>query len=216
MLKFIVPYRCTDQPERTHQLQLFLHTMQSFIPDASIVISEQREGAPFNRGGLLNAGAVTCSAEDDCVLCFHDLNVLPTINCIHEYVRPLPTKTVRHLRPIGSHSKLGKIIFMRYSDFQDINGFPNQCWGWRGEDEELHMRILRNGMRIERIDGLLLDLNRLHLAKRMKDQRPANKNSDTDGLAQFDRDGCSVIGCTPHFLHIKVHIKYRIPPTGDI
>lgn len=212
MLTFIVPFRCTDQPERAYQLQLFLHTIQSFIPGASIIVSEQSDQAPFNRGGLLNAGVAMCAVEDDSVLCFHDLNVLPTVESIHEYVRPLPPKTVRHVRASGSHSRLGHIVFIRYRDFQDINGFPNGCWGYRGENEQLHLRILRHGMRIERVEAFLLDLNRLHDMKRQEDKQCKTIQVEEDGLSHFDKEGCSVVACKPPFMHMKVHIKYRIPP----
>ena len=220
MLFFIVPYRCTTQPERAHQLQLFIHTMQSFIPDAYIVVAEQSDGTLFNRGGLLNAAAAACPAEDESVLCFHDLNVLPTVDCIREYVRPLSKNTVRHIRATGSHKKLSEIIFMRYSDFGKVNGFPNDFWGCDGADEELHMRILRNGLRIERSEGTLLNLNRLQppsptsKSTNMRWERMDwhRANPGAQGLAQLVEDTCSPVSCTSKLYHYKINVCYRVPP----
>jgi len=220
MLFFIVPYRCTTQPERAHQLQLFIHTMQSFIPDACIVVAEQSGDTLFNRGGLLNAAVAACPAEDESVLCFHDLNVLPTVDCIHEYVRPLSKNSVRHLRATGSHKTLSEIIFMRYSDFRKVNGFPNDFWGCDGTDDELHLRILRKGLRIERSEGTLLNLNRL------QPPSPSSKTANTrweradwhranpgaQGLAQLVEGTCSPVSCTPKLHHYKVNVCYRVPP----
>lgn len=214
MLKFIVPYRCRDQPIRIHQLQLFIQTIQRFIPNACIIIVEQEGSDPFNRGCLLNVGAKISAAEDDNILCFHDLNVLPAYDCIYHYVKDIPPNTVRHIRPIHSHQRFGNIILMRYIDFQNINGFPIMFWGCQGEDEELHKRILRHGMRIERAEGTLLNLNRLHRTQPIP--RPKiNVHIDMPiygGLANMLEDICECVAFIDTLRHYKVNIKYRIPP----
>ena len=221
MLKFIVPFRCTDQPERIYQLQLFIHTMHSFFPHAEIFIMDQAGHDMFNRGALLNAGVKICAAEENDIICFHDLSHLPTIDCTEHYIRPVPPKTIRHVREKGSHHKLGKIIMIRYDDFVELNGFPNDFFGCGGSNDELHMRILRNGLRIERAEGTLLSLKQIHPPS------PTNKTSvrkwerldwhrdhpGEQGLAQLCEDICTLTSHDPLIKRYSVNILYRIPPT---
>lgn len=220
MLKFIVPFRCTEQPERIYQLQLFIHTMHSFFPGAEIFVMEQSDGDLFNRGALLNAGVSICKADEHDIICFHNLNLLPTPDCILHYVTPLQPYSIRHLRAKGSHDKLGDIIFFRNEDFVNINGYPNDFFGCGGEDEELHMRVLRNGLRLERVEGTLLDLTNI------QPPSPTNKTSMSrwerldwhgahpgkQGLAQLCRDICTLTCCDPGIKRFTVQITYRIPP----
>lgn len=220
MLKFIVPFRCSDQPERLYQLQLFIHTMHSFFPQAEIFIMEQTDNAMFNRGALLNAGVQVCGAENNDMICFHDLSHIPTFDSTNFYVTPLPPKTIRHLREHGSHQKLGKIIIIKYEDFVEINGFPNDFFGCSGCDDELHIRLLRNGLRIERSEGTLLSL------RQIQPPSPTNKTSNTkwekldwhrehpgrQGLAQLCEDICTLTCCDPLVKRFKVSIAFRIPP----
>ena len=220
MLFFIVPFRCTDQPERIYQLQIFVHTMQSFFPEIRILIMDQNDQGPFNRGFLLNAGAKISHAEDDDVLCFHNLTSLPSPDCLRCYTHPLPPKTVRHLREKGSHDKLGNIIFMRYIDFVNINGYPNDFFGCGGEDEELHIRILRAGLRLERIEGTLLSLKQIHppSPKSAKNYTKWERldwhkqHPGQQGLSSLCDDICS-LKCSDHNARrYSVKIAYRIPP----
>jgi hypothetical protein len=34
-------------------------------------------------------------------------------------------------------------------DYEKINGFPNNFWGWGGEDDELYKRVKENNLKIE-------------------------------------------------------------------
>ncbi len=224
MLKVIVPFRCTDQPERIFQLQLFIHTMQAFFPSVQIFIMDQSGTGPFNRGFLLNAGAKISGAEEDDIICFHNLNKLPSIDCLHCYVNPLPRNTVRHLRDTGSHSKLGNIIFVRYSDFLKINGYPNDLYGCTGADSELHMRILKGGLRIERKEGTLLNMSQIQPPSPTNQQVFTQwdkldwhrQHPNHQGLAQLCDNICTLTCSDPNVKRYAVNIVYRIPPANDI
>tara|TARA_B110000008_G_scaffold17534_1_gene16301 strand:+ start:8162 stop:8707 length:546 start_codon:yes stop_codon:yes gene_type:complete len=155
---------------------------------------EQFDKGPFNRGALLNASISACGASPNHVLCFHDLKYLPTVESIQEYVRQLPENTVRHVRS-KDFPKFGGVILMRCADFTKVNGFPNDYWGCSGENDELHKRILRAGLRIERTDGVLLNLKKLtppspkHQAsqnKRWEKMDWHDANPGKDGLEQLD------------------------------
>ena len=47
---------------------------------------------------------------------------------------------------------MGGIVLMR-KDFVHINGFPNDFWGWGGEDDEFGDRVRDAGIPIERVEA---------------------------------------------------------------
>ena len=53
-------------------------------------------------------------------------------------------------------------------DFIEINGFPNDVWGWGGEDDLLRDRIEDAHFRIQRVDfGSIYDLEQMTLEQKM-------------------------------------------------
>lgn len=56
---------------------------------------------------------------------------------------------------------------MRQGDFVKINGYPNDFWGWGGEDDELRDRINDHSMHIQRSTGTILDQENLTLPEKM-------------------------------------------------
>lgn len=172
MLAIIIPYRASTQPERLQQLQTLLFTLQKHIPSAWVYIIEQNDTRPFNRGALLNAGVKFAGMGDDDILCFHDVDLLPCQDIIDEYLIPLEKNTVRHIARVwkryDSDTYLGGILMMRQGDFKRINGFPNDFWGWGGEDDELRDRIVRQGYTIERTTrGTIIDQENMTIAQKL-------------------------------------------------
>jgi len=172
MLAIIVPYRAGQQPERLWHMLNFIQTMIHHIPSAHIYIIEQADDRPFNRGALLNIGVDVAGMTADDVLCFHDVDLLPCADIVAEYLIPLPEKTVRHIgrawKRYDSDSYLGGILMMRQSDFVAVNGYPNDFFGWGGEDDELRDRIKRAGLNIERnVYGTIIDQERMSLEQKL-------------------------------------------------
>ena len=172
MLAIIVPYRATTQPQRKKQLVAFIYCLMSRIPAASIYIIEQGNDKPFNRGALLNIGVKLSDLSDDDIVCFHDVDLIPCNDIIPEYLIPLSKKTVRHIgrawKRYDSDSYLGGILMVHQCDFVAINGFPNDFWGWGGEDDELRDRINRQGYHIEnKIHGTIIDQERMSLCEKL-------------------------------------------------
>lgn len=222
MLTFIVPYRATDQPERAQQLQTFSKAIHKLCPDALVFVMEQAGDHLFNRGALLNAGIAASKATRETVLCFHDVDLVPGEDMLDEYTRPLPKNTVRHIarawKRYDSDTYLGGILLMHYTDFNKLNGYPNDFWGWGGEDDELRDRIRRHHMRIERSEGTITDLENLTLREKLiklkvaegqcKDKRERRqwhrRNPGRQGLHQTN---ARVVRCreiTPTHFHCTV------------
>ena len=154
-LAIIVPYR-----GRAEHLARFLpHMVTYFERDkldraiaCSIHVIEQLGDAPFNRGALLNAGARICRDEAD-YFCFHDVDHLP-LWADYSYVSR-PTRLVWHgLDPRTDHATFfGGVVAINRDDFERINGYSNDYWGWGYEDDDLRTRCQRAGLALGFRDG---------------------------------------------------------------
>ena len=171
MLGIIVPYRATTQPERKEQLINLIYGLSLQLPSAYIYIIEQYDNQPFNRGALLNIGVKIAGLANSDIICFHDVDLLPYPDIVHEYTIPLPENTVRHIgrawKRYDTDTYLGGILMIRHGDFIKINGYPNDFWGWGGEDDELRDRINDHGMHIQRSTGTIVDQENLTLSEKM-------------------------------------------------
>lgn len=48
-----------------------------------------------------------------------------------------------------SSNYFGGIVAFTRQQFIKVNGFPNNFWGWGGEDNELYSRVMRKKLTIE-------------------------------------------------------------------
>jgi len=164
-LSIIVPYR-----DRAEHLQRFLpHVVTYFQRDkidkdipVNITIVEQVAGKPFNRGALRNIG-VRLNPDAD-YYCFHDVDYLPIWA---DYSFPdAPTRIIwygANVKPItpGSTETIperyetffGGVILMRRQHVLQVNGYPNDYWGWGWEDAELRARCIAEDLPIQYRDG---------------------------------------------------------------
>jgi hypothetical protein len=153
-LAVIVPYRNREQ-----HLQKFPGYLKDFLVKQNIkyelLIIEQCDQKPFNKGALLNIGAANMIEKCD-YLCFHDIDMLPE-NSSYAYVNhpvllansvsqfddnPATPKAFWHKHP----TYFGGVVLFRCEDFIKINGFSNNYWHWGAEDDDFFMRCLLNGL----------------------------------------------------------------------
>jgi len=145
-LTIVVPYR-----DRQDHLDKFLPAMESgnFLEGINyeILIVEQEEGKPFNRGKILNIGAV--HAENSTYYCFHDVDMLP-ISSDYSYVN-----TPTHLASEAEQFNFtlpypgyfgGVTLFDKHSIFK-VNGYSNDYWGWGAEDDDIMFRCIAKGIK---------------------------------------------------------------------
>jgi N-terminal domain of galactosyltransferase/N-terminal region of glycosyl transferase group 7 len=157
-LLIFIPYR-----NREDHLRQCVPHLERFIQSVPIriVVLEQADSKPFNRGKLLNAGYSLLKTEAECV-CFHDVDLLPMdANC--DYT---PRSTTCHLggrleqygyrRPYPEY--FGGVIITPVSDFKKVNGFSNDYWGWGAEDDDLYVRYQMAGVTIEWRPGVFKSL----------------------------------------------------------
>lgn len=132
----IIPYR-----NRKAQLDIFIKEtiplFKKYLKTFKIVVIEQTEGKPFNRGKLINIGFKEF-IHQAMFYFHHDVDIIPKENTV-KFLYTIQNYDV--LRLYCSHNEsLGGIIKIKESAFININGFPNYIWGWGLEDRVLFYR----------------------------------------------------------------------------
>lgn len=126
--------------------------MVRYHPDWRVYVIEQdQDGRKFNRGALLNVGAVLAEKDHHQAIIFHDVDLIP-LAAILPYYYAFPEAPI-HIGKAWTtkydyDSFLGGILSMSLKDFKQVNGFPNQFWGWGGEDDALRNRLAAHSIRV--------------------------------------------------------------------
>ena len=142
----LVPYRDNPAKERSPQLKAFIdHFSKGSWKEFLVYIIEQSDdNRAFNRGALLNIGARLAKKHSHILL--HDVDLLPDESLLPYYTmvpdHPIHIGTVWRTK-YTSERFLGGILSLRWKDFEKVNGYPNQFWGWGGEDDVLRNRFIR-------------------------------------------------------------------------
>ncbi len=147
----IIPFR----DDKEHRRQKQLDKISKFIEedlniDYDVIVQEDEK--LFNRGLLLNNGYLKHRDNYDYFI-FHDVDLIPDEDLI-KYYSEYPEVPV-HLCYRGNRysvkegnkpSFIGGILSINRYDFEAANGFPNDFWGWGGEDDALYRRLKRQGI----------------------------------------------------------------------
>jgi len=141
----VIPYR-----NREKQLKYFIHHtvphIKKYLPNTKVVVVEQAEGKPFNRGKLLN---VIFKEYKDRTKYFitNDVDLNPTVQTIRTYyAMDIPDEKAVIGILTSPHDTLGGIIKIRSDTIHMLNGFPNTIWGWGAEDKALQNRATYYGV----------------------------------------------------------------------
>ncbi|CAG2214814.1 Beta-1,4-galactosyltransferase 4,Beta-1,4-N-acetylgalactosaminyltransferase bre-4,Beta-1,4-galactosyltransferase 2,Beta-1,4-galactosyltransferase 5,Beta-1,4-galactosyltransferase 1,Beta-1,4-galactosyltransferase 3,Beta-1,4-galactosyltransferase 6 [Mytilus edulis] len=110
---------------------------------------QKKSGMPFNRGMMSNVGfkEAMSDMEFDCIV-FHDVDVLPEDDRNFYICSDNPIHMSVKVEQFGyrlPYEKIaGGIVTFSRQQFEEINGFSNQFFGWGGEDDDLYRRIKFN------------------------------------------------------------------------
>ena len=151
-LAIVVPYR-----DREGHLKKFIPSIEScdFLDgiDYEILIVEQEEGKPFNRGKLLNVGAIQCHTAS--YYCFHDVDMLPLVSD-YSYC-PNPTHLAAEAEQFGFklpyQGYFGGVTLFDKHSFIKVNGYSNDYWGWGAEDDDVMFRCVAKEIKASRKNG---------------------------------------------------------------
>ena len=123
--------------------------------------------AKFNLGILKNIGFKLANDKNKDVensyYVLSDVDLLPSNELLKDYLKypdtpiHLGNKGTRYLG--NADSFLGGVLSVNKEDFLKSNGYPNNFWGWGGEDDALKRRLDRNDIKIQRPEGSVSKLN---------------------------------------------------------
>ena len=160
----IVPFRDLHaEQQRAAHLKTFVAHMSgylsaAFVPFKIFIIEQSDDGRKFNRGKLLNVGYDLARQEGFDTFIFHDVDLLPSLNLVQAYRTTPRGSSPVHIAKVWKRytdnpSYIGGIVSFSASQFERINGFPNNFWGWGGEDDEMMLRIREVGRGLSRAAG---------------------------------------------------------------
>tara|TARA_B100000902_G_scaffold116890_1_gene117620 strand:- start:27463 stop:28851 length:1389 start_codon:yes stop_codon:yes gene_type:complete len=148
-LGVVVPYR-----NRESHLKRFIPYIKNYLIengiDFEIIVVEQDDKKPFNRGKLLNIGFELL--ESDCnYFVFHDVDMLP-VDADYSYVdKPIhmATQLSNENYELQFPSYFGGVTLFNRDDFKTINGYSNEYFGWGFEDDDLLYRCVKKELPID-------------------------------------------------------------------
>ncbi|XP_063776131.1 beta-1,4-galactosyltransferase 1 isoform X2 [Pseudophryne corroboree] len=154
----IIPFRKRDE-----HLKYWLHYLHPILQrqqlDYGIYVINQDGDATFNRAKLLNIGYVEALKEYDyeCFV-FSDVDLIPmddkNIYKCYSQPRHLSVSMDKFGFRLPYTQYFGGVSALSKQQFERINGFPNNYWGWGGEDDDIYNRIIASGMSVSRPDSV--------------------------------------------------------------
>lgn len=153
----IIPFRKRD--EHLKYWLYYLHPiLQRQQLDYGVYVINQDGDEIFNRAKLLNVGYMEALKEYDydCFV-FSDVDLIPmddrnTYRCFSQ-PRHLSVSMDKFGFRLPYNQYFGGVSSMSKEQYLKINGFPNNYWGWGGEDDDIYNRLASKGMSISRPSG---------------------------------------------------------------
>ena len=171
----ITIFRDNGNGERLREKNIFVELMSAIMVkycDFKIYIIEQSDdGEKFNIGKLKNIGFDLSKKDGDFDnYIFSDIDILPDYDLMEYFFIKMKYPISLAIRGTRYESKkknnsveklfLGGLMGFDSKVFTKINGYPNNFWGWGGEDDSLIIRLLKCG--IDRIyypkNGCIIDI----------------------------------------------------------
>ncbi|XP_061762380.1 beta-1,4-galactosyltransferase 3-like [Nerophis ophidion] len=150
----IIPHRY-----REDHLKILLYNLHPFLQrqqlDYRVYVIHQAGNYTFNKARLMNAGFREAMQEEEweCIF-FHDVDLIPEDDR-NNYVCGSNPKhfsvAVNKFDYILPYKKcFGGVTAFTPLQYRKINGFPNNYWGWGGEDDDIGLRVSLAGMSVIR------------------------------------------------------------------
>ncbi|XP_028272387.1 beta-1,4-galactosyltransferase 1 [Parambassis ranga] len=168
----IIPFRKRD--EHLKYWLYYLHPiLQRQQLDYGVYVINQDGDATFNRAKLLNVGYMEALKEYDydCFV-FSDVDLVPmddrnTYKCFSQ-PRHLSVSMDKFGFRLPYNQYFGGVSSLSKEQFVKINGFPNNYWGWGGEDDDIYRRLVAKGMSISRPSG---DVGKCRMIRHSRDEQ---------------------------------------------
>ncbi len=190
----IVPYRDNKFQNRKQQLEKFLDHYKNFKNTDIYIIEQSNDKKKFNRGALLNAGYIIAKNNNYDMYIFHDVDLISPIelNNLYNVKYNLPI----HIASLWKEkynfkSFLGGIMSFPKEIYEKINGYPNNFFGWGGEDDAVYNRLAINDIYIMKPEGTV-EIRELEHQNTSTIQSLFNenkKNNILSDLKNWEKDG---------------------------
>ncbi|XP_062311850.1 beta-1,4-galactosyltransferase 1-like isoform X2 [Osmerus eperlanus] len=193
----IVPFR--NREEHLKFFLLYLHPLlQRQRQHYGVYVINQAGEGTFNRAKLMNIGYTEALKDLYNCFIFSDVDLVPMddrniYTCRHQ-PRHLSVSVDKFGFRLPYPGIFGGVTALNREQFEKINGYPNNYWGWGGEDDDVSGRISLRGMLISRPDGLI---GKYRMIKHDPDKHNSpnpqrfsllsqtSQNMDTDGLSSL-------------------------------
>ncbi|XP_076444755.1 beta-1,4-N-acetylgalactosaminyltransferase bre-4-like [Babylonia areolata] len=182
----VVPYR-----DREKHLRVMLHNLHPMLIrqqlDYFVLVVELAQPTTFNRGLLLNIGAVEALGLWD-VGCFvfHDVDLVPendrNLYTCPEMPRHMSAAVDKFNYKLPYAGILGGVAAMTREHFYRMNGYSNLYFGWGGEDDDLSGRVKAVGLTVRRY---ALNVARYRMIKHNRDKKNEPNPKRFDMLKNF-------------------------------
>ncbi|XP_071024766.1 beta-1,4-galactosyltransferase 1-like isoform X1 [Oncorhynchus clarkii lewisi] len=218
----IIPFRLRDE-----HLKFWLYYLHPILQrqqlDYGVYVINQDGDNTFNRAKLMNIGYAEALKEYDydCFV-FSDVDIIPmddrnTYKCFRQ-PRHLSVSMDKYGFKLPYNQYFGGVSSLSKEQIMKINGFPNNYWGWGGEDDDIFNRVDNRKMSISRPDGVVgkcrmirheRDKNNNDNPQRFKRIAHTLKTMDTDGLNSLEYE---VVAVEKHDLFTKITVDVGMPP----
>lgn len=150
----IIPHR-----HREHHLKYLLYYLHPFLQRQQLVygiyVIHQAGNYTFNRAKLMNVGFREAMKEEDWdCLFFHDVDLIPEDDRNLYTCDSNPKHAAIAMDKFGYElpydAYFGGVSALSPEHYLKMNGFPNNYWGWGGEDDDIGIRVSLAGMHIVR------------------------------------------------------------------
>ena len=206
----IIPYR-----RREHHIRKFIDEVvplfREHLGPFKVVIVEQEDGKLFNRGHVINIGYNEYKNQTKYIIT-HDVDVYPNEKCVIDLYCKVPETDIMGI--YTSHcNTLGGVVKINVESYADINGFPNNFWGWGVEDKALQNRAETYNKTISK-NILNNDPNRFSLFDIKNDVNDRINDATFSDRTHFEYDKFRLMSHANKISHIQQSgintIKYKI------
>ncbi|KAM9449665.1 beta-1,4-galactosyltransferase 1 isoform 1-T2 [Clarias gariepinus] len=218
----IIPFR-----DREMHLKYWLYYMHPILQrqqlDYGVFVIEQDGDETFNRAKLLNVGYNEALKEYDynCFV-FSDVDLIPiddrNLYKCYDQPRHLSVAMDKFGFQLPYNQYFGGVSSLSKEQYLKINGFPNNYWGWGGEDDDVYNRLSFRGMTISRPDHNIGKCKMIrHARDKLNQPNPqrftrisrTRETMDTDGISSLEY---SVVGWEKTRLYTKIVVDVGKAP----
>ena len=153
-----IPYRDNGDGVRKKHLDTLVPYLTKFLNDRNIkhkfFIGHQVDDKLFNRSGTKNAAFLAAKEEGCDYVAFHDVDMLPEDGADYSYPEDNPVHIATYLSQWDYNLRdveyFGGVVLFTIEQFEAVNGYHTNYWGWGMEDDDLFWRCHLKGMTNDR------------------------------------------------------------------